>query len=257
MTTVEEDRPKFGGISGDYARVTGIEDLVLISAIDPTAEDTVTIAMTPDQARSLAAGIVAAADNAEAHQSAPDAVARLVEAARAGLNYLENTEGEFGITLGSATGLRAALAAMEASDDRALCDAYEYSRLAVAHANNHADTAISDMQELRAEIERLTKERQAFEGMAKDNYFRLQKAEAERDEARAEQAVLLERAAGRMDAGFSYNAGNCVRGVIPDDALEAQAEENRRLRTALTKINLGDGWAAQIARAALALKGGE
>ena len=44
----------------------------------------------------------------------PDAVARLVEAARAGLNYLENTEGEFGITLGSATGLRAALAAMEA-----------------------------------------------------------------------------------------------------------------------------------------------
>ena len=46
---------------------------------------------------------------------APDAVARLVEAARAGLNYLENTEGEFGITLGSATGLRAALAAMEDS----------------------------------------------------------------------------------------------------------------------------------------------
>ena len=44
---------------------------------------------------------------------APDAVARLVEAARAGLNYLENTEGEFGITLGSATGLRAALAQKE------------------------------------------------------------------------------------------------------------------------------------------------
>ena len=44
---------------------------------------------------------------------APDAVARLVEAARAALNYLENTEGEFGITLGSATVLRAALAAME------------------------------------------------------------------------------------------------------------------------------------------------
>ena len=44
---------------------------------------------------------------------ATDAVARLVEAARAGLNYLENTEGEFGITLGCATGLRAALTAME------------------------------------------------------------------------------------------------------------------------------------------------
>ena len=40
----------------------------------------------------------------------PDAMARLVDAAQAALNYLENTEGEFGITLGSATGLRAALA---------------------------------------------------------------------------------------------------------------------------------------------------
>ena len=68
MTTVEEDRPKFGGISGDYARVTAIEDRVLIRAIDSMAEEAVTIAMTPDQARSLAAGIVAAADKAEAHQ---------------------------------------------------------------------------------------------------------------------------------------------------------------------------------------------
>ena len=31
--------------------------------------------------------------------------------------------------------------------------------------------------------------------------------------------------------------------------------ENERLREALTKINVGDGWAAQIARAALAQKG--
>ena len=68
MTTVEEDRPKFGGISGDYARVTAIEDRVLIRAIDSMAEEAVTIAMTPDQARSLAAGIVAAADNAEGKQ---------------------------------------------------------------------------------------------------------------------------------------------------------------------------------------------
>ena len=42
-----------------------------------------------------------------------------------------------------------------ADDILALCDAYEYSRLEVTHANNHADTAISDMQELRAENERL------------------------------------------------------------------------------------------------------
>lgn len=37
-------------------------------AIDAMAEEAVTIAMTPDQARALAAGIVAAADNAEGKQ---------------------------------------------------------------------------------------------------------------------------------------------------------------------------------------------
>lgn len=47
----------------------------------------------------------------------PRAVERLVEAARAALNYLENTEGEFGITLESATDIRAALAATETGHD--------------------------------------------------------------------------------------------------------------------------------------------
>ena len=46
--------------------------------------------------------------------------------------------------------------------------------------------AADEIDRLRAEIDLLTKERQAFEGMAKDNYDRLQKAEAERDEARAQ-----------------------------------------------------------------------
>ena len=68
MTTIFEGSPKFGGISGDHARVTAIKDRVLICAIDSMAEEAVTIAMTPDQARALAAGIVAAAENAEAHQ---------------------------------------------------------------------------------------------------------------------------------------------------------------------------------------------
>ena len=36
-----------------------------------------------------------------------------------------------------------------------------------------------------------------------------------------------------------------------------EAADNERLREALTKINVGDGWAAQIARAALAQKGEE
>ena len=68
MTTVFEGSPKFGGISGDYARVMVIDDRVLIRAIDAMAEEAVTIAMTPSQARDLAAGIVEAAEKAEAHQ---------------------------------------------------------------------------------------------------------------------------------------------------------------------------------------------
>ena len=68
MTTVFEDSPKFSGISGDYARVTGIEDRVLIRAIDTMAEEAVTIAMRPDQARALATAIVVAANDAEANQ---------------------------------------------------------------------------------------------------------------------------------------------------------------------------------------------
>ena len=68
MTTVFEDSPKFSGISSVHTRVTTIEDLVLIRAVDRVAEEAVTIAMTPDQARSLAAGIVAAAENAEGKQ---------------------------------------------------------------------------------------------------------------------------------------------------------------------------------------------
>lgn len=68
MTTVFENSPKFGGISGDHARVTAIEDRVLVRAVDTMAEEAVTIAMTPDQARAFAAGIIVAAINAEANQ---------------------------------------------------------------------------------------------------------------------------------------------------------------------------------------------
>ena len=65
MTTIFEGRPKFSGISGDHARVTAIEDRVLIRAIDSMAEEAVTIAMRPDQARALATAIVVAANDAE------------------------------------------------------------------------------------------------------------------------------------------------------------------------------------------------
>ena len=68
MTIVFKGSPKFGGISGDHARVTAFDDRVLIRTVDTMAEEAVTIAMTPDQARAFAAGIVAAAENAEAHQ---------------------------------------------------------------------------------------------------------------------------------------------------------------------------------------------
>ena len=68
MTIVFEGSPKFGGLCGDHACVTDIEDRVLILSIDARTEEAVTIAMTPDQARDLAQGIIAAANDAEAHQ---------------------------------------------------------------------------------------------------------------------------------------------------------------------------------------------
>lgn len=72
MSTIYDDAPKLPGIRGDYAKVAHIADAdlprVLIRSVDSVAEDAVTIAMTPDQARAFAAGIVAAAENAEAFQ---------------------------------------------------------------------------------------------------------------------------------------------------------------------------------------------
>ena len=68
MSTVDEGSQKFGGICGDYARVTTANDRVMIRVIDPIAEEAVTIAMTPKQARALAQGIIAAAEKAEGKQ---------------------------------------------------------------------------------------------------------------------------------------------------------------------------------------------
>ena len=68
MTIVFEGSPKFGGIGGDYVSVTEVKDGVLILSIDARTEEAVTIAMTPEQARALAIGILHAAEKAEAHQ---------------------------------------------------------------------------------------------------------------------------------------------------------------------------------------------
>ena len=65
MTTIFDGTPKYRGLQGDLARVTSIEDRVLIRAVDTMAEEGVTIAMSPDQARALAAGLVVAANDAE------------------------------------------------------------------------------------------------------------------------------------------------------------------------------------------------
>ena len=67
-TTVFEDSPKFLGGGGDYVRVTASESRVYIYSIYALAEEDVTIAMMPEQARALAQGIMAAAEKAEAHQ---------------------------------------------------------------------------------------------------------------------------------------------------------------------------------------------
>lgn len=63
--TVFEGTPIYRGLTGDNARVMRIEDRVLIRAVDIVAEEGVTIAMTPAQARDFAMAIVFAADKAE------------------------------------------------------------------------------------------------------------------------------------------------------------------------------------------------
>lgn len=68
MTKVFTGTPKFDGIRGDYARVMVFEDRVLILAVDTEFDEDASIAMTPEQARALAQGIIEAADRAEAHQ---------------------------------------------------------------------------------------------------------------------------------------------------------------------------------------------
>ena len=68
MPTGFEGSPKFDGISGDYARVMVIGSRVLIRVIDAVDEKAATISMTPEQAGALAAGILYAAAQAEAHQ---------------------------------------------------------------------------------------------------------------------------------------------------------------------------------------------
>lgn len=65
MTTIFDDSPKYPGLRGDLARVTSIEDRVLLRAVDTMAEEGVTIAMSPEQARRLAEAIKDAAAEAE------------------------------------------------------------------------------------------------------------------------------------------------------------------------------------------------
>ena len=68
MTTVFEGSPQFLGGGGDYVRVTASEGRVRIYSIYALAEEDVTIAMKPDQARALAQGIIEAAKKVEGKQ---------------------------------------------------------------------------------------------------------------------------------------------------------------------------------------------
>ena len=99
--------------------------------------------------------------------------------------------------------------------------------------------------EARAEIERLTKERQAFEGMAKDNYDRLQKAEAERDEARAQVAAAYEAATSICADQFAAHMNAAIYGD-PDNsrAREAAAAMAERLLHSIRALTPADAQAA-------------
>ena len=68
MMTVFTNTHVYPGRSGNCARVTEFDGCVLINALDDVHEEAATIAMTPDQARELAQGIIEAADRAEGKQ---------------------------------------------------------------------------------------------------------------------------------------------------------------------------------------------
>ena len=67
MTTIFDGTPTYPGISGDRARVTSIEGRVMVRAIDMQAEEAVTIALTPEQARAVSQAIFKASLAADDH----------------------------------------------------------------------------------------------------------------------------------------------------------------------------------------------
>ena len=134
MTTVFEGAPKFGGISGDHARVTAIEDRVLIRvALEMAATEAEECSTCADCGDCFTASDairdINPADVLAKVPPAPDAVARLVETAIA--EYLleppfqtelermgrKATARGMMVRLGIYEKFKEALAAMEASHD--------------------------------------------------------------------------------------------------------------------------------------------
>lgn len=66
MNDVFEGTQAHLGLRGDRARVTHVDDRVVIRCVDIMAEEVVTIAMDPDQARAFAEAIIASAEMAAA-----------------------------------------------------------------------------------------------------------------------------------------------------------------------------------------------
>lgn len=65
MSMIFDDTPVYRGMSGDHARVANIEGRVLIRWVDTMAEESLTAAFSPAQARALAEAILGAAKAAE------------------------------------------------------------------------------------------------------------------------------------------------------------------------------------------------
>lgn len=77
-----------------------------------------------------------------------------------------------------------------------------------------------------------------------------------RESTLAEVQYLKDQDRSEYHAAASLDSERLANEILTDESDKLRAE-NELLRTALTKINVGDGWAAQIARAALAQEGGE
>ena len=176
-------------------------------------------------------------------ESIPAAIWNHIDALQKQIDYSAN--GKLGPVY-SGPMVDAAFARAEAAEAEAHACGAERERW-----KERADAAEAKVAELEAQIAGLTK---VFEREKADHRAHRAKAGGTNRAAIAKAATLRaenERLRGERDRQYDENVHRIAEQAKAEaerDALRAKVE---RLRGALEKINVGEGWAAQIARAAL------